>query len=146
MFNTILLPLDGSELGEAALPYVEELALKAKAEVILLQSVIPPHDTELARLAQDYVIRVTAKAKDYLEDIKTKLNAKGIPAYSEVMIGNPVDTIIDYAKEHNVDLIAISTHGRSGVSRWLFGSVADRVAHRSEKPILLVRPHAIVQE
>ena len=148
MFNKILLPLDGSELGEVALAYVEELALAGKGEVILFQAIAPPHDVQLAEgytshlahLADEYVAQASAAAKAYLDAVKKRLTEKGIVAHSEVEVGQPAERIIDCAKKKDVDLIALSTHGRSGVGRWLFGSVADKVVHRSEKSVLVVRP------
>ena len=152
MFNKILLPLDGSELGEVALPYVEKLALAEKAEVILFQAIAPPHDVQLAEsytshlahLADEYVAQASTAAKAYLDAVKKRLAEKGIVAHSVVEVGHPAERIADCAKEKDVDLIALSTHGRSGVGRWLFGSVADKVVRRSEKPVLLVRPSAAI--
>jgi len=72
--------------------------------------------------------------------VKERLTRKGIKARSVVETGQPAERIIEYANEEDVDLIALSTHGRSGMGRWLFGSVADKVVHGSEKPVLLVRP------
>ena len=152
MFNRILLPLDGSELGEVALAYVEELAVGGKAEVILFQVVAPPHDVQLAEaytshlahMADEYVAHASTAAKDYLDNVRKRLSGKGIKAHSEVVVGQPAERIIDHSKEKDVDLIVMSTHGRSGVGRWLFGSVADKVVHHSEKPVLLVRPPAAI--
>jgi nucleotide-binding universal stress UspA family protein len=147
MFRKILLPLDGSTLGEAALPYVEELAQLGKIEVILFQSIATPHDVQLAEsytshlvhLADEYIAHASAAARDYLNTVRKRLAEKGIIACADVEVGHPAEKIIEYAKKKDVDLIAMSTHGRSGVSR-LFGSVADKVAHHSEKPVLLIRP------
>jgi nucleotide-binding universal stress UspA family protein len=149
-FKRILLPLDGSELGEASLPYVEELAIVIKAEVILLQVVTPHYDIALAegytshlgRIAEEYLTHASAAAKDYLNTVKERLAKMGITARSEVEVGSPAERIVGYAKESNIDLIAMSTHGRSGIGRWLLGSVADKVIHAADRPILLVRASA----
>lgn len=143
----ILLPLDGSELGEAALPYVEELAVAVKAEIILLQVVTPHYDIALAesytshldRISEEYIRHASAAATDYLNTIRERLKKKEIAARSEVVVGSPGDKIIDCARENDVDLIAMSTHGRSGIGRWLIGSVADKVLHAADRPVLLVR-------
>ena len=148
MFNKILLPLDGSELGEVALPYVKEMAVAGKAEVILFQVVAPPHDIQLAEtytphlahLSDEYIAHASTAAKDYLNKVRRRLTRKGIKAHSEVEVGQPAEKIIECAQEKEVELIVLSTHGRSGVGRWLFGSVADKVVHGSEKPVLLIRP------
>jgi len=146
----ILLPLDGSELGEASLPYVEEWATVTKAEVILLQVVTPHYDITLAqgytshlgRISEEYLTHASAAAKDYLNSVKERLTKMGITARSEVEVGSPAERIVGYAKESNIDLIAMSTHGRSGIGRWLLGSVADKVIHAADRPILLVRASA----
>jgi len=149
-FKRILLPLDGSELGEASLPYVEELAIVTKAEVILLQVVAPHYDIALAegytshlgRISEEYLTHASAAAKDYLNSVKERLTKMGITARSEVEVGSPAERIVGYAKESNIDLIAMSTHGRSGIGRWLLGSVADKVIHAADRPILLVSAFA----
>lgn len=145
--NRILLPLDGSKHGEAALSYVEGVAAATKAEIILLQVVTPPHDIVLAedytphlgRLSEEYIEHASAAAKDYLGAIKERLMKSKIAVRFEVETGSPAEKIIDYAEENNIDIIAMSTHGRSGISRWLLGSVADKVLHTTDKPVLLVR-------
>jgi nucleotide-binding universal stress UspA family protein len=146
----ILLPLDGSEAGEAALPYMEELAIITKAEVILLQVVTPHYDIALAegytshlgRISEEYLTHASAAARDYLNSVKEKLAKMGITARSEVELGSPAERIVGYAKENNIDLIAMSTHGRSGIGRWLLGGVADKVIRAADRPVLLVRASA----
>jgi len=132
------------------LPYVEELAIGTKAEVILLQVVTPHYDIALAegytshlgRISEEYLAHASAAAKDYLNSVKERLTKMGIAARSEVEVGSPAERIVGYAKESNIDLIAMSTHGRSGIGRWLLGSVADKVIHAADRPILLVRASA----
>ena len=146
----ILVPLDGSVFGEAALPCAEELAKTAKAEVILMQSVTPhgieiglaetrsPH---LSKLSEEYVEHGTAVARDYLAGIQKRLSESGIVASYVVEVGPPAERIIACAKKNAVDIIALSTHGRSGLSALMMGSVANKVLHYAEVPVLLVRPH-----
>ena len=146
----ILVPLDGSMFGEAALPCVEELARTAKAEVILVQSVTP-HSLEidlaetrsphLSRLSEEYVEHATTAARDYLATIEKRLSENGIVARSVVEFGPPAERIIAFAKDNAVDIIALSTHGRSGLRALMMGSVANRVLHYAEVPLLLVKPH-----
>ena len=144
------MPLDGSVFGEAALPCVEELARVSKAEVILLQSVAPHHfeidlaetrSPHLSKLSEEYVEHATAAARDYLAKIEKRLSESGIVARSVVEVGSPAEMIIACAKENAVDIIALSTHGRSGISALVMGSVAHKVLHYAEVPVLLVRPH-----
>ena len=146
----VLVPLDGSVFGEAALPCAEELARVSKAEIILLQSV-SPHSFEvdlaesrsphLSKLSEEYVEHATTAARAYLAKIEKRLSQSGIAAHSVVEIGAPAERIIACAKDNAVDVIALSTHGRSGLSALMMGSVANKVLHYAEVPVLLVKPH-----
>jgi nucleotide-binding universal stress UspA family protein len=145
----ILVPLDGSVFGEAALPCAEELARVSKAEIILMQSVTPHHfeidlaesrSPHLSKLSEEYIEHARAVAIDYLAGIAKRLSQSGIAARSVVEIGPPAERIIACAKDNAVDVIALSTHGRSGLSALMMGSVANKVLHYAEVPVLLVRP------
>ncbi|MFC2067957.1 universal stress protein [Chloroflexota bacterium] len=150
MHERILMPLDGSKMGEAALPYIEKLISKLspeiKAEVTLLQVVsllthyiiageasapLPYTDRELKL--------IKTKAMDYLNKAKGTIRNKGIKVKIKVGTGKASDEIIKIANEIKADLIAMSTHGRSGFSRWAFGSVTDRVLQGADVPVLIVR-------
>jgi len=133
MFNRILVPLDGSDVAEAILSEVEELASRISAEVILLE-VLPETGVLPTTAHQEY-----NKAKQYLDDIVQKLKNQGIKATATIRYGKPAEEIVDYAQTNGVDLIAMCTHGRSGVSRWVFGSVAEKVLRGTSLSILLCR-------
>lgn len=133
VFNRVLVPLDGSDVAEAILSRVEELTAKLGAEVVLLEV-----------LSEAGVLPTTAhqeynEAKEYLDGITQRLRDQGIEASAAIRYGEPAEEIVDYAQANKVDLIAMSTHGRSGVSRWVFGSVAEKVLRGTDVPILLVR-------
>ena len=140
--NKVLVPLDGSKRGEAAIPYVEELASKLEAEVTLLQ-VVPPiyltPDAEQFKWQESFRL----SAEDYIKKAAAQFKRKGIVAKAElreVTMGTVAEEIIKLADEIGVDLVAMSTRGRSDVGPWAFGSVADRVLRGGNTPILLVRP------
>lgn len=139
----ILVPLDGSELGQAALPYAEMLTLKTGAALELLHVVAPPGAIEASLLTgPDWVklIQVLQKAgEDYLKEVVRQLGERGIKATYEVVTGEPADKIVQYAEAKGVSLIAMSTHGRTGLARWVMGSVADKVVHGASMPVWLVR-------
>jgi nucleotide-binding universal stress UspA family protein len=151
MNETILVPLDGSKTGEAALPYVMDLVSKlapgVKAEVILLQ-VLPsmtPHTVggtagvEIPYSLQQ-VEESEKKAIEYLTVTGEILKSKGATVTTKVAVGDASEEIVKAAEEANVNIIAMSTHGRSGFSRWAFGSVTDRVLRREANiPITMVR-------
>ena len=150
MFERILVPLDGSRVGEAALPYVEELVAKLapthEVEVTLFQVVssltyyvvageasarVPYTEKELEVVKQ--------KAIDYLKGTGDNLQSKGVIVKMKVSTGNAADEIIKASDEINADLIAMSTQGRSGLSRLAFGSVTEKVLRGAKVPVLTVR-------
>ena len=97
--------------------------------------------TEQQQYAEREMIGYKEKAEEYLVGIEKQLRDKGLKVESEILEGKPADKIVDYVSKNPFNLIAMTTHGRSGLSRWAFGSVADRVLHIASSPLLLVRPH-----
>ena len=143
MYNKILVPLDGSPLAEAVLSHVEALANLEGAEVTLLMVAVYPV-AEFAfsdpNLVSDILDTLEAETLNYIQSIRTRLQRAGIRTSILVREGSVAETILDVCSEIHADLIAMSTHGRSGVSRWLLGSVADRIINHSPVPVLLIRP------
>ena len=151
MAENILIPLDGSKIGEAALPYVEELVSKlsprVKVEFTLLQVVsLLTHYVAAGEATVPIVYtekemeKNKKKAVDYLNKASETLRSKGATVTARAEVGDASEAIIKAAEEINADLIAMSTHGRSGLSRWAFGSVTDKVLRRGGKiPVLTVR-------
>lgn len=143
MEKSILVPLDGSELGEAALPLVEELARGMNAQVILFQALEPRQvvtwgETQLV-YSDTQRREVEERALHYLHGVQLRLRERGVVSRAEVGWGLPAEEILDRAEGEDVDLIAMSTHGRSGVGRWVYGSVAERVLRGAQVPVLLAR-------
>jgi len=150
MRERILVPLDGSKVGEAALPYVEELIPKflpePKVEVTLIQVisslshyVVAGEATARIPYTADEIVAMKKQATAYLKKAGKSLRDKGAQTKVVVAIGDAADEIIKAADEIDVDIIAMSTHGRSGLSRWAFGSVTDRVLRGGNRPVLVVR-------
>ncbi|RLC01431.1 MAG: universal stress protein [Deltaproteobacteria bacterium] len=137
MYKSILVPLDGSTLAENILIEVEELALLLKARLNLVcvskAHALPGVDPS------DAQVRVVNTAKEYLENIKAPLTAKNIEVEIHTPYGNPAEKVLGVSKLHDIELIAMSTHGRSGIGRWLLGSVAEKIVRHSEVPVLLLR-------
>ena len=147
MYKKILVPLDGSELSESVLDHVVTIATGCKVPDVVLLRVRSPLDKSVrealdADIASKLDEAYHEEAANYLNEIATDLKEKGLAAQPAVLSGNPAEEIIDYAKDNGVDLIIMSTHGRSGVSRLVFGSVADKVIRLSEVPVL-IRPAGI---
>ena len=149
MYEKILVPLDGSKLAECVIPHVENLAKGCDVkEVILLRVCEPPaissdYPTGMPMNWEENVAQITAHAQQqcnlYLGDAKKRLSDLGLNVRSESRLGNPADEIVDYASRNEVDLIAMASHGRSGPSRWVYGSVAEKVLRSTCIPILMVR-------
>jgi nucleotide-binding universal stress UspA family protein len=136
--------LDGSKRAEAILGHVEELALRYRAKVVLLRVVDPvPRvmviDTTYAQLYQQQIERQAQRAESYLAAKQGELREKGIEAQVCVDYVPVVEAIIETAKREGADLIAMASHGRTGLSRVFYGSVAAGVLHRVDRPLLLVR-------
>lgn len=142
MFETILVPLDGSKLAEAILPYVKELASRLGARVILLTAVEPQYFVHPAAGAipdEPATKAVMVDAERYLRTVADDLKATLPQVDIAVEVGDAASVIVDYAKEKGCSMIAMSTHGRSGVGRWLLGSVTDKVVHWASVPVLVFR-------
>ena len=146
----ILIPLDGSKTGETALPYVEELVSKlsprVKVEFTLLQVVsFLTHYVAAGELmtpisyTEQEMKQIRQQARNYLNKVAKNMRNEKVIVKVRIGIGNSAEEIIKAADEIDVDLIAMSTHGRHGISRWAFGSVTDKVLRGGHKPVLVVR-------
>lgn len=148
MYTHVMVPLDGSPLAECVLPHVDRILTAAGAQKVTLVRVEEPF--EFARGVHTMVESgrkpieesAMAKARDYLKDVAGRLSRPGADIRVDVLMGNVAVELTRFAEKKNVDLIIMSTHGRSGVTRWALGSVADKLLSTSSVPILLVRPAA----
>ncbi len=153
MSERILMPLDGSNLGEAAISYVDglitKLAPEEQIEITLFHVIttvrhtlkvqggagmfsVPYNEEELAEMKNE--------AKDYLNKVSQGLRNNQVTIVCKISVSeNPADEIIKAEEEVNADLVAMSTHGRSGISRFAIGSVADKVLRGGSVPVLMVR-------
>lgn len=144
MYSKILVPLDGSKRAESILPHVEELAHRYNSEVIFLEVLEPepivlaPEPLYTTTDPQSYERRVN-DVKTYLAARQGEFREKGIKAQTRMAEGPVVEMIIKTATELDVDLIAMASHGRTGLARVFYGSIAAGVLHRIDRPILLVR-------
>ena len=145
MYKRILVPLDGSELAEVALPYAEELAGRLGSEVTLIH-VYESAEAEYQQMHQAYVEKMVEATKEGAERFLAKSKVKRVRVKPALLVGNPAEQIVDYADEGNADLIIIATHGRSGITRWLLGSVADKVLRATKRPVALIRADGVRRE
>ncbi|MBN2098618.1 MAG: universal stress protein [Dehalococcoidia bacterium] len=147
MFQKILVCLDGSKLAEQILPYAAEQASSFGSSLVLFQvvslaSLPTPTGIESVPVAvpNDQLAEAEAAAGDYLEALAVPLREKGLNVQCVAMLGQPAESIVSYAEENKFGLVALATHGRSGLKRLVFGSVADHVIRKSGLPILLIKP------
>jgi len=142
MYKKILVPLDGSKVAEGVLPHAKSLAYSEGAELILLTvAANPAMDFVFSDpgLAQNAVEEQEEISKKYITGIENELKAAGFKTSTLLRIGSVAETILGVAEELQVDVIAMSTHGRTGPARWLLGSIAERVVHNSKIPVMLIR-------
>lgn len=146
MYQKILVPLDGSEFAECSLQHVRAIATGCKVPKVVLLRVVEPVPKDYHTLGMpggllaDEDKKLEAAAQNYLISIGRNLEKDGITAETVVLQGTATESILDYIANDNVDLIIMSTHGRSGVSRWALGSVAEKVLRHATVPILSTSP------
>jgi nucleotide-binding universal stress UspA family protein len=150
MYNKIMVPLDGSDLAECVMPHVEAITTGCKiTDVVFVRVVNPIHLPASVPARGEFGFSENARreleeqhkqtADTYLKKIVENTRLEGARLNYEVLEGKVADTLAHWAEENGVDLIVIASHGRSGVSRWVMGSVADRVLRSACVPVLMIR-------
>ena len=142
MYRKILVPLDGSKVAEGVLPHAKSLAYSEGAELILLNvATNPAVDFAFSDpgLAQSAILEQEERSRRYMDRVESDLKAAGFRTSTLLRIGSVAEVILEVAEELHADVIAMSTHGRTGPARWLLGSIAERVVHNSKVPVLLIR-------
>lgn len=146
MYQHIMVPLDGSELAECVLPHLKTIARGCNVKKVTFVRVVEPlhlygglESGFSPEERQKLEAETMGIAKSYIDQVIRRLKHNEIKVQPEVLYGKVVDELVDYANKNEVDLIIISTHGRSGVSRWVWGSVATRILQSASVPVLMVR-------
>jgi nucleotide-binding universal stress UspA family protein len=147
MYKKIMVPLDGSELAECVLPQVEAIATGCQVNTVIFVRIVEPlvlpqgeaHIILDGDQQQKLESDMEAHAQRYLEQLVGRLQFGTPILETEVIFGPAAESLANYAEKNEVDLIVIATHGRSGVSRWVWGSVADRILRAACVPVLMVR-------
>jgi nucleotide-binding universal stress UspA family protein len=148
MYKRILVPLDGSQLSECSLEHAKTIAIGCQvSEVVLLRVVTPlsPYVVGTLAVSGEAILRAAelrnqTEVKDYLKKVGDDLRKADIVVQVVSLDGSPAEEILDYAQNNEVDMIIMTTHGRSGPSRWLIGSVADKVIRNATVPVLMMSP------
>jgi nucleotide-binding universal stress UspA family protein len=148
-YSHIVVPLDGSDLAECILPYLDGLASEAtNVELVRVVSPVEMHYKAAfpidARGEKDLNQALIKEAENYLQKAKAKLSHLEAKVSTSVLTGSPAAAISDYIKKTRPDLLLIASHGRSGPSRWVWGSTADKLLHSIDIPVFLVRPPGCV--
>lgn len=153
MYRKIMVPLDGSELAECVLPHVEGFLATCQVSTIIFVRAVKPEpmvsrgayatgEVDLT-VIEENTRRIEeekkSSAKKYLDQVAGQFKHDGVEFQTEVIVGTVAESLIDFTESNNVDMILIATHGRSGVSRWVRGSIADRILRGSSIPVLMVR-------
>jgi nucleotide-binding universal stress UspA family protein len=142
--QTILVPLDASELSRSALPFAEDLAKALGSSLVVMHAVVPPAiaypGAEPVAIPQSVITDIEASAYAFARGIAGELTARGLKAKPVVLTGPAAEAIVEAAEAEDADLIIMSTHGRSGVQRLLLGSTAEAVVRHSPIPVTLVPP------
>ena len=154
MYKKIMVPLDGSELAECVLPHVDGFLKGSQAKTIIFVTVIEPTPARYSEMGSDidpHVFEIMQKntkmvddgrisyATKYLNQLINQVKRDGIKFKVDVLVGQVADRLVDYVDANKIDLVLIATHGRSGINRWVRGSVADKVLRSSHAPVLMVR-------
>lgn len=151
-FESIIVPLDGSELAEQVLPHVVEIARAMNVEVVLVRAFelpatayyrgddLPPSAAAFIPTYEELVAELSREAREYLDAKVKELRSRGLEKIrAETLEGAAADVIIDQAHKTRDSLIAMCTHGLSGLKRWVLGSVAEKVVNHAESPLLIIR-------
>jgi nucleotide-binding universal stress UspA family protein len=139
MFERILIPLDGSPRAELILSQVGRILSREDSEILFLRMVGPVPVSGMAEEDRVTMDQTRHAAEQYIDDLVRRFSERGAKARGRVLMGSASETILDVAKEESSTLIAMTTHGRTGLSRWFMGSVAEKVVRASTVPVLLVR-------
>jgi len=154
VYHNILVPLDGSDLAECVLPHLETVVKGCSAPSVIFvrvvesstapfgsltdgASVYTERDSETARKEMD--LRNKTEAQQYLKALAGRIKYDNAVIQTELLFGKPADSLADFARKNDIDLIIMSTHGRSGVSRWVWGSTADKLLRSACVPVMMVR-------
>ena len=146
MYEKLLVPLDGSEFSECIFPYMKAFIEQYQICHVVFVRVVQPVTIWFngeyfmsPGLPREMESAQKSEAKDYLDQVIKQFRNDGTKIHSEILFGRAAETLSDYTKKNDIDLIIIATHGRSGIARWIMGSVADKILRFSNIPVFMVR-------
>ena len=154
MYKNILVPVDGSELAECVLPHVETIVKGCNNPNVILVRVVEPStspfgavtdggtvftEQEAEKVRQEIDQRNKIEAQQYLMTLAGRIKYGSAAVQTMLLYGKPAESLAEYVRKNNIDLVVMSTHGRSGVSRWVWGSTADKLLRSACVPVMMVR-------
>ncbi|MDQ7028237.1 MAG: universal stress protein [Anaerolineae bacterium] len=144
-YKKIVVPIDGSGWSERAIPHAVDIARNNNSELILLHVFKPPANEYIGEIAlanqEEQLQQLREEAKQHLMALRNQIRSEKVTARVQFIEGTGVASIIcDYINGEDVDLVVMSSHGRTGIRRWLFGSVAQKVMQDVSVPVMLIRP------
>ena len=148
MYNKILVPLDGSPEAECVIPHLETIAKTGVREIELITIIEPMQIPTRGKIAlnEDDLKQITLEAKNeahkYLKQVAARLTRSGLKVHPVILTGKPAESLIDYIDSNDIDLLIMATHGRSGITKLFWGSVAEKVLRAVNVPVLLVKNQA----
>jgi len=145
MYKKIMVPLDGSQVAECVIPHIETISGKSATRVELVTVVEPldiPTRGQIA-ISDDEIKQIDNEGKNeatkYLKQVSSRLTKAGVNTDTVILSGKPADSLVSYAVNNGVDLIIMATHGRSGISKIFWGSVAEKILRATDIPVLLIK-------
>ena len=145
MYKKIVVPLDGSQVAECVIPHIEAIAGKSATKVELVTVVEPldiPTRGQIA-ISDDEIKQIDDEGKNeatkYLRQVSSRIAKAGVNADTVILSGKPADSLVRYAVNNGADLIIMATHGRSGISKIFWGSVAEKILRATDIPVLLIK-------
>lgn len=139
MYDAILVPIDGSEPSDAAVDHTSNIARQCESEVHVLTVVeLPPRPESVEAVSEPVIEDRKEAGRNLVDEAADRLEEAGIDAVESLTEGTPVDRITEYARSHEIDLIVMGTHGRSGFDRILLGSTTERTLRSADRPVLIV--------
>jgi nucleotide-binding universal stress UspA family protein len=145
MYKKILVPLDGSTQAECVIPHLETIAKTGVKDIELISVIEPVELPTRGKIAlnEDDLKQIALESKKdthkYLDQVAARLTRSGIKVHPIILTGKPAESLIDYIDSNDIDLVIMATHGRSGLNRLFWGSVAEKVVRSVNTPVLLVK-------
>lgn len=145
MYKKILVPLDGSPEAECVIPHLETIAKTGVKDIVLISVVEPIEIPTRGRIAlneddlKQIALELKSEAHKYLDQVAARLTRSGINVHPIILTGKPAESLIDYIDSNDIDLVIMATHGRSGITKLFWGSIAEKVLRSVNVPVLLVK-------